>query len=52
MNLPAFAGVVAASILFAPLGARLAYRLPDQVIKRVFARFLFLLAARMAYKML
>ncbi|MCG8488660.1 MAG: hypothetical protein MI756_14400 [Chromatiales bacterium] len=41
---------MAASILFAPLGGRLAHRLPDQLIKRVFA--LFLLAARMAYKML
>jgi uncharacterized membrane protein YfcA len=52
VNLPAFAGVVAASILFAPLGAALAHRLPDLLIKRVFALFLFLLALRMAYKML
>lgn len=52
INLPAFAGVVAASILFAPLGAKLAHQLPDKVIKRVFAIFLFLLALRMAYKML
>ncbi|MEJ2622481.1 MAG: sulfite exporter TauE/SafE family protein [Candidatus Thiodiazotropha sp.] len=52
VNLPAFAGVVAASILFAPLGAALAHKLPDRLIKRVFALFLFLLAMRMAYKML
>lgn len=52
INLPAFAGVVAASFLFAPLGARLAHQLPDQIIKRIFAVFLFLLALRMAYKML
>jgi uncharacterized membrane protein YfcA len=52
VNLPAFAGVVAASILFAPLGARLAHQLPDQVIKRLFALFLFLLALRMALRML
>jgi uncharacterized membrane protein YfcA len=52
VNLPAFAGVVAASILFAPLGARLAHQLPDRLIKRLFALFLFLLALRMAFKML
>ncbi|MET0067172.1 MAG: sulfite exporter TauE/SafE family protein [Candidatus Thiodiazotropha sp.] len=52
VNLPAFAGVVAASILFAPLGARLAHQLPERVIKRLFAVFLFVLALRMGYKML
>jgi uncharacterized membrane protein YfcA len=49
INLPAFAGVVGASILFAPLGARLAHRLPDKLLKRTFALFLFILALRMAY---
>ncbi len=49
INLPAFAGVVGASILFAPLGARLAHRLPDKLLKRTFAVFLFFLALRMAY---
>jgi uncharacterized protein len=49
INLPAFAGVVGASVLFAPLGARLAHRLPDKLLKRTFAIFLFLLALRMAY---
>ncbi len=49
INLPAFAGVVGASILFAPLGARLAHRLPDKLLKRGFALFLFFLALRMAY---
>jgi uncharacterized membrane protein YfcA len=52
VNLPAFAGVVGASILFAPLGARLAHRLPDRLLKRVFAVFLFLLALRMAYDLI
>jgi uncharacterized membrane protein YfcA len=52
INLPAFAGVVAASILFAPFGARLAHQLPDKIIKRIFALFLFMLALRMAFKML
>lgn len=41
--LPAFIGIVASSVLFAPLGARLAHRLPAQILKRVFALFLGLL---------
>jgi len=49
INLPAFAGVVGASILFAPLGARLAHSLPDKLLKRTFAVFLMILALRMAY---
>lgn len=49
INLPAFAGVVGTSILFAPLGARLAHRLPDRLLKRTFAVFLFILALRMGY---
>jgi len=49
INLPAFGGIVAASILFAPLGARLAHALPDKLLKRGFAVFLFILAVRMAY---
>ena len=52
VNLPAFAGVVGASILFAPLGARLAHSLPDKLLKRVFALFLFILALRMAYDLI
>ena len=49
VNLPAFGGIVAASILFAPLGAKLAHVLPDKLLKRFFAVFLFSLAMRMAY---
>lgn len=52
VNLPAFAGVVGASILFAPLGARLAHRLPDKMLKKVFALFLLILALRMAYDLI
>lgn len=37
---PAFAGIVAASTLTAPLGAWLAHTLPTTVLKRVFALFL------------
>lgn len=49
INLPAFGGIVAASILFAPIGARMAHALPDRLLKRGFALFLFVLAMRMAY---
>jgi len=52
VNLPVFAGVVAASLVFAPLGASLAHRLPDLLLRRLFAGFLFILAARMAYNLL
>jgi uncharacterized membrane protein YfcA len=52
VNLPVFGGVVAASLLFAPLGALLAHRLPDLLLRRLFAVFLFVLASRMAYSLL
>jgi len=52
VNLPVFGGVVAASLLFAPLGATLAHKLPDQVLRRVFAIFIFVLAAKMSLKFL
>ncbi len=44
---PAFAGIAAASILFAPLGAKLAHRLPAASLKRVFAILLYILAFKM-----
>ena len=46
---PAFFGIVGASVLFAPLGARLAYRLPAATLKRFFALFLAFLALRMLW---
>ena len=52
VNLPAFAGVVVASTLFAPLGARLAHRLPDKILKKTFSVFLFLLALQMIYELI
>ena len=52
INLPAFGGVVAASIVFAPLGAWLAHQLPEKLLKRGFAVFLFVLGARMAYTLI
>ncbi len=51
VNLPVFGGVVAASLLFAPFGATLAHKLPDLLLRRLFAIFLFVLASRMAYKL-
>lgn len=47
VNLPAFFGIVAASILFAPYGARLAHRLPEKALRRVFAAFLAILGTRL-----
>ena len=42
--LPAFFGVVLMSILMAPVGARLAHKLPVKKLKRAFGGFLALLA--------
>lgn len=44
--LPAFAGIVLASYLTAPIGARLAHRLPQPVLKKIFAAFLCVVALR------
>jgi len=52
VNFPVFGGVVAASLLFAPLGATLAHKLPDLLLRRLFAVFLFVLASRMCLKLL
>ncbi len=47
--LPAFLWLVPASMLIAPLGARLAHSLPVKTLKRVFAGILILLAAKMCW---
>lgn len=47
--LPAFIGVVVASALAAPLGARLAHRLPEMALRRIFALFVALLGLRMLW---
>ncbi len=44
---PAFAGIAAASLATAPIGAWLAHRLPTRTLRRVFAAFLALLGVRM-----
>lgn len=49
--LPALAVLLVASVLAAPLGARLAHRLPVPVLKRVFAGLLALLAAKMLWSL-
>ncbi|MET4000353.1 sulfite exporter TauE/SafE family protein [Marinobacterium sp. MBR-109] len=44
--LPAFAGIVLASYLTAPIGARLAHSLPQAKLKRIFALFLLAVSLR------
>lgn len=44
---PAFMGIILTSIMTAPLGARLAHRLPARTLKKVFAVFLAILGIRM-----
>jgi uncharacterized membrane protein YfcA len=44
---PALAGIAAASVLAAPLGAKLAHTLPTTILRRVFAIFLATLGVRM-----
>lgn len=50
--LPAFVGVVAMSMLVAPLGAKLAHRLPVKKLKRAFGAFLALLATKMLFSLI
>jgi uncharacterized protein len=45
--LPALAGIVAASVFTAPLGARLAHSLPVDRLKQVFALLLFVMGTKM-----
>lgn len=44
---PALAGIVIASMLLAPVGARLAHRTPGTVLRKIFATLLFVLATKM-----
>jgi uncharacterized membrane protein YfcA len=50
--LPAFVGVVTISFLMAPVGARLAHKLPVKQLKRAFGGFLALLATKMLHGLL
>ncbi len=47
--LPAFAGIAAASIFTAPLGAGIAHKLPVRRLKSIFAMLLFVMAAKMIW---
>ena len=47
--LPALLWVMAGSVVAAPVGARLAHRLPVATLKRIFAGVLVLLAAKMLH---
>lgn len=49
--LPALAWLVPSSMLSAPLGARLAHRLPVATLKRIFAGLLIALAAKMLWNL-
>lgn len=51
VHLPALLWVAAASTLVAPLGARLAHRLPAALLRRVFAGLLIVLAAKMLWSL-
>lgn len=46
---PAFLGIVISSVLFAPLGATFAHKLPNTVLKRLFGVFLLLMAFDMVF---
>ena len=51
LYLPALGIILVASVLFAPLGARLAHRLPVKVLKRVFAGLLLILSGKMLWSL-
>lgn len=47
--IPALIGIVCGSVFTAPIGARLAHRLPVITLKRIFACLLYVLAAKMLW---
>ena len=49
--LPALIGLVLASVLTAPFGAKLAHRLPVAKLKKIFALLLYLLGTRMLFSL-
>lgn len=50
--LPAFIGISITSILFAPIGVKVAYRLPIPRVRQIFALFLFLVVVKMMYTLI
>jgi hypothetical protein len=51
-TLPAFAGIVCASVLKAPFGAKLAHRLPVKRLKQVFAVLLVVMGTHVLFKLI
>lgn len=49
---PALLGIVAGSVLTAPIGARAAHRMPVAMLRRIFAGLLYLLATKMLWSYL
>jgi uncharacterized membrane protein YfcA len=49
VSLSGFVGIAAASVLTAPLGARLAHTLSPKMLKRAFALMLFLIGVGMLF---
>lgn len=49
ISLPAFAGITLGSVITAPLGAKLAHRLPAEQLKRYFSLLLFLMAIKLLW---
>ena len=50
--IPAFLGIIAMSVVTAPLGAKLAHSLPVDKLKRIFAILLYIVGARMVWSAL
>ena len=49
VHLPAFSIIIITSFLFAPVGAKLAHRLPEKTLKKSFALFMILIALKMIF---
>jgi uncharacterized membrane protein YfcA len=43
-------GIVASSVLFAPIGAKLAHRLPTAKLKRIFALVVFAVGGKLLWQ--
>ena len=50
IHVPAFLGIILASALFAPLGARLTHTLPVAALKKIFALFLLAVASKLFFE--
>ena len=49
--IPALIGISLTSIFLAPVGARVAHRMPVGALKKMFALLLLILAAKLAYSL-